>query len=751
MLKTTRKKSYHGYEARLETFSGARLTGSKPRSRKVTWPHARPSATKVAAAGFYFTPAPTEYGTDLVTCYMCGIGIDGWEQEDDPIKVHLEISSTCPVAIMQGKPWEQPLEYDPHSEVSVFVRLQTFYQPLTNEELESAIVDSTTDEAGNRKVLQISAASLILTGTSVWPHDSKKGWTPISEKMAKAGFYYSPNNIGEDFGLCPYCGIGLEGWEPNDDPMTEHRRMSPNCSFFENIHDLKSDENGRSTPVVVIPSDLDEGNESSASLSSVMSAKPKKKSSTAVKKRASKRTSVNSEISDSDASTNSTTKRKRGRPSRKAVAIVKEKKKARVSVFEDDSQLFTSVAPDSVSMNSTLELLSPSIVRGTQGQLSKGSVSAKISKFEGYAAEAADPSKITKTVKSAKSLNLPKIKPESNSLSRALSVNESTQTSNLFESRIPNEKSSVSRIPRSPKTLELSKQSKIEKLPVIDSQEQSIQTPKLDIPNKLPVKSKSEKAGQAGLPVKSKLQQSSITSKGRMETAYSSASDPQGPRTSYPIDSRYSKPSLSPDIFHDNEEPSIGIHTTDRKSNETQLELPKLPLHDTSSSVQNTTPPPTANISTSNVAQYGGDESKPPAPKRSVTPVQQQFSQPESPPPRRRSSHHQHHHDANKRNNCSNSSTWTAVDPDIVFDLLRRRSDCNGIDCDTDGHADVEQDIMMVHERHMDKTVQEWIDILAAEGEQRLKAKCEALVGILEAESQRAVAALEALPVMKRS
>ena len=37
--------------------------------------------------------------------------------------------------------------------------------------------------------------------------------------MAKAGFYYAPTYESKDNVNCMYCEVGLEGWEPKDDPM----------------------------------------------------------------------------------------------------------------------------------------------------------------------------------------------------------------------------------------------------------------------------------------------------------------------------------------------------------------------------------------------------------------------------------------------------------------------------------------------------------------------------------------------------
>lgn len=52
--------------------------------------------------------------------------------------------------------------------------------------------------------------------------------------MAKAGFHYSPSEESTDAVECIYCGLGLDGWEPKDDPLAEHERRAQglNCAFF---------------------------------------------------------------------------------------------------------------------------------------------------------------------------------------------------------------------------------------------------------------------------------------------------------------------------------------------------------------------------------------------------------------------------------------------------------------------------------------------------------------------------------------
>uniref|UniRef100_A0A3P8V894 Baculoviral IAP repeat containing 5b n=1 Tax=Cynoglossus semilaevis TaxID=244447 RepID=A0A3P8V894_CYNSE len=63
-----------------------------------------------------------------------------------------------------------------------------------------------------------------------WPFRAECSCTP--DKMAKAGFVHCPSENEPDVVCCFFCLIELEGWEPDDDPWTEHKKRSPNCGFL---------------------------------------------------------------------------------------------------------------------------------------------------------------------------------------------------------------------------------------------------------------------------------------------------------------------------------------------------------------------------------------------------------------------------------------------------------------------------------------------------------------------------------------
>lgn len=228
------KKKYYLLEVRKNSFKSASLKGQKGRPRKVKWPHDEPSDYSLAESGFYFTPDYKVSTGDSVTCYMCGCVIDGWEPSDDPIEVHYEQNSQCSKAILSKNPWKHvnsngdvtfDLSHDPHSDNSILTRLETFFHPLSEKEKRQVLVTSTTS---NTSIID----AFLNTATSLWPHDAKKGWTPTSINLAKAGFYFAPCFDKDESVCCQYCDWSLENWDPEDNPISEHKKRSPHCYMF---------------------------------------------------------------------------------------------------------------------------------------------------------------------------------------------------------------------------------------------------------------------------------------------------------------------------------------------------------------------------------------------------------------------------------------------------------------------------------------------------------------------------------------
>ncbi|KAG8585388.1 hypothetical protein GDO81_005009 [Engystomops pustulosus] len=82
-----------------------------------------------------------------------------------------------------------------------------------------------------------------LSSFTDWPFTENCKCTP--ENMAKAGFVHCPTENEPDVACCFFCLKELEGWEPEDDPLTEHSKRSVTCGFLslnKNTDELTMEE-----------------------------------------------------------------------------------------------------------------------------------------------------------------------------------------------------------------------------------------------------------------------------------------------------------------------------------------------------------------------------------------------------------------------------------------------------------------------------------------------------------------------------
>lgn len=166
---------------------------------------------QLARAGFYYRPA--QDSGDNVQCFHCAVKLDGWEPNDDPLSEHIAHSSGCDfaVSVRAGERAQQDdgtgdATQDPMSDALVQARKGTF-------------------DSG-----------------SGWPHEGKRGWKCKVAKMVEAGWCFDPppptsTDGGDaeeeiDGVTCFYCTLSLDGWEPKDDPLAEHKKRRPDCPFF---------------------------------------------------------------------------------------------------------------------------------------------------------------------------------------------------------------------------------------------------------------------------------------------------------------------------------------------------------------------------------------------------------------------------------------------------------------------------------------------------------------------------------------
>lgn len=82
------------------------------------------------------------------------------------------------------------------------------------------------------------------------------GDKPSPEDLARAGFFsYTKRPYNLDNVICPYCGLTLDRWGPNDDPKREHELRSRHCDFVcgrQKVRDMNQDTGGH--PATITPS-----------------------------------------------------------------------------------------------------------------------------------------------------------------------------------------------------------------------------------------------------------------------------------------------------------------------------------------------------------------------------------------------------------------------------------------------------------------------------------------------------------------
>ncbi|KAG9021417.1 hypothetical protein FS842_006612 [Serendipita sp. 407] len=192
------------YDERYATFAPR-----KPKSNKKNainayitrgWPYSTKSTenggsrfkatpSSLAHAGFFFDPRPDK--VDNVTCFVCEHSLAEWAPEDDPFEAHLNMDTKCAWAVARCT-----IEVDRQKDGS--------FQFSSSARLPSS------------KTLEKARAD---TFKGYWIHDSVKGHTANSRKMAKAGWIFNPGEAEDsDIATCFYCGKSLDGWEQGDDP-----------------------------------------------------------------------------------------------------------------------------------------------------------------------------------------------------------------------------------------------------------------------------------------------------------------------------------------------------------------------------------------------------------------------------------------------------------------------------------------------------------------------------------------------------
>nr|CAB3225580.1 ZF(RING)-14 zinc finger protein [Phallusia mammillata] len=184
------------------------------------WPCERPTvqSADLARSGFFYLG-----NLDRVQCFSCGGVLRNWNYGDNVQAEHRRHFPHC--RMVQGSE-QQNVCLTPEQRATVPSSQHVFHEPP----------DPSEDVARDlRNMFQCNFAvnphmrnedTRLETYDHRWP-TSQVNATP--RQIAAAGFFY----LGErDRVKCWYCNGGLQNWDPQDEPWTEHAKWFPTCEFL---------------------------------------------------------------------------------------------------------------------------------------------------------------------------------------------------------------------------------------------------------------------------------------------------------------------------------------------------------------------------------------------------------------------------------------------------------------------------------------------------------------------------------------
>ncbi len=178
-------------------------------------------AHDLAKSGFFFLG-----NSDRVQCFSCGGVLRNWKPGDDVKREHARHFPTC--RMVQNREFRNTPA--PQSATPPLASPPPALQPLPSTRPDFSAEDRRNLNALFPCLHPISPYmrdidSRLETFDNRWPAHKARA-TP--QQIAEAGFFF----LGErDRVKCYYCNGGLQNWEPNDEPWTEHAKWFPECEF----------------------------------------------------------------------------------------------------------------------------------------------------------------------------------------------------------------------------------------------------------------------------------------------------------------------------------------------------------------------------------------------------------------------------------------------------------------------------------------------------------------------------------------
>ncbi|CAF4274227.1 unnamed protein product [Rotaria magnacalcarata] len=160
---------------------------------------------------------------DRVICLYCNLICQKWKVDiDDPVEVHKILSPKCPYVLYVLA--EE--EHSPTLVVNEFSTDNNINQAFTSNNTNRTQLDQIVHTSPcNNNYANIPSRQATFT---TWKH----GPSPSIDDLVNAGFYYSGiKNIVQ----CFYCNGSLQTLGENDNPLIEHIKWFPHCSYAKQL------------------------------------------------------------------------------------------------------------------------------------------------------------------------------------------------------------------------------------------------------------------------------------------------------------------------------------------------------------------------------------------------------------------------------------------------------------------------------------------------------------------------------------
>ncbi|CAF3354276.1 unnamed protein product [Rotaria sp. Silwood2] len=159
------------------------------------WLHAIPNSESMISAGWFSCNV-----NDRVICIYCNTICQGWTINDNPTEVHKRLAPTCPFVLSMSS-----IENSPKVINDSFNEKFEPYHP---------------------KMAEISRREATFLKTNLTDN------LPNIENLIRAGFFFAGI---ENIVTCFYCNGSLHQWSSNDNPMIEHARWFPQCTYAKHL------------------------------------------------------------------------------------------------------------------------------------------------------------------------------------------------------------------------------------------------------------------------------------------------------------------------------------------------------------------------------------------------------------------------------------------------------------------------------------------------------------------------------------